>query len=394
MGLKILLVDDDENVLAGLHRTLRRRFDLDIALGGPQALQAMEQHGPYAVLVADMQMPGMNGVELLQKVHEAWPNTIRLMLTGNLDQHTAMEAINQGRVFRFLTKPCLSEDLGGMLDAALRQHQLEAAERELLDQTLTGSLKVLTEILAVADPYAFARAELIRERATAIARRLGVEQIWEIDVATMMAPVGLVTLPAELVAKERRGDALTPKEEQAFCRVPEFVAGLLEGIPRLENVAQIVRYQNKSYGGGGHPPDGATGEEIPLGARILRVLSDFQDIEDRRGSRLVALEQLKLKRGVYDPRVLQELEALLQQAPTSFQSAPSSTVPLDTPRIVAPEDLRSGMLLTADVRTRMGMLVASAGTRLLDSHIEKLQNFDHLIGLAEPIHAKWSTGPH
>jgi response regulator RpfG family c-di-GMP phosphodiesterase len=388
VNLKILLVDDDENVLAGLHRTLRRRFDLDIALGGPQALQAMEQHGPYAVLVADMQMPGMNGVELLKQVHAAWPETIRLMLTGNLDQHTAMEAINQGRVFRFLTKPCSPEDLGSMLDAALRQHQLETAERELLDQTLTGSLKVLTEILAVADPYAFGRAELIRERATEIARRLHVDQVWEIGVATMMAPLGLVTLPADLVAKERRGEALTPKEEVAFHRMPEFVAGLLEGIPRLESVARIVRYQNKRYGGGGHPPDEVKGEDIPLGARILRVLSDFQDVEDRRGSRLVALEHLKLKRGVYDPRVVQELEAILHQP----QPAPSSELPLavpqDAPRVVALKDLQSGMVLTADVKTRMGMLVASSGTRLLDSHIEKLQNFERLMGLSGPIHVK------
>ena len=392
MNQKILLVDDDENVLAGLHRALRRRFDLDIALGGPQALQVMEQHGPYGVLVADMQMPGMNGVELLQKVRDAWPNTIRLMLTGNLDQHTAMEAINHGRVFRFLTKPCSPEDLGEMLEAALRQHQLEAAERELLDQTLTGSLKVLTEILAVADPHAFGRAELIRERALEIARRLRVDQIWEIGVATMMAPLGLVTLPTELIAKERRGDVLTTKEEQAFHRMPEFVAGLLEKIPRLETVARIVRYQKKDYGGGGHPLDEVKGEDIPLGARILRVLSDFQDIEDWRKSRVVALEQLKLKRGVYDPKVMVELEAILNQSQTSVPSDVPLTMPRDAPWVVAAKDLQSGMILTTDVKTRMGMLVASAGTRLLDSHIEKLQNFERLLGLSEPIHVKLMHG--
>lgn len=388
MNPRILLVDDDENVLAGFHRTLRRRFELDVALGGPQALQAMEQQGPYAALVADMQMPGMNGVELLKKVRESWPDTIRLMLTGNLDQHTAMEAINQGQVFRFLTKPCLPEDLGQALDAALRQHRLEAAERELLDQTLTGSLKVLTEILAVADPYAFGRAELIRERATGIARRLEVEQVWEIGVATMMAPLGLVTLPAALVAKDRQGETLTSKEQQALQRVPEFVAGLLERIPRLETVARIVRYQHKSYAGGGHPPDDVVGEAIPMGARILRVLSDFQDIEDRRGSRTVALEQLKLRRGLYDPRVMQELEALLGQPEAAVRPDAPMAVPLDAPRTVEVKALQSGMVLTVDVKTRTGMLVASAGTRLLDSHIEKLQNFERLIGIIEPIYVK------
>lgn len=391
MSPRILLVDDDENLLSGLHRMLRRRFDLDVALGGAQALQAMELHGPYAVLVADMQMPGMNGVELLKKVRESWPDTIRLMLTGNLDQHTAMEAINQGQVFRFLTKPCSPEDLGQVLEAALRQHQLEASERELLDHTLTGSLKVLTEILAVADPYAFGRAELIRERAIEIARRLDVEQIWEIGVAAMMAPLGLVTLPQALVAKDRQGEPLTPKEQQVLQRVPEFVAGLLERIPRLEAAARIVRYQHKSYAGAGHPPDGLAGEDIPLGARILRVLSDFQDIEDRRGSRTVALEQLKLHRGLYDPRVLQELEAIVSKPEGSVRPDAPMTVPPDAPRIVKVKDLQAGMVLTVDVKTRTGMLVASAGTRLLDSHIEKLQNFERLAGITEPIYVKGGT---
>lgn len=380
MTSRILLVDDDENLLSGLHRVLRRRFDLDVALGGLQALQALEQHGPYAVLVADMQMPGMNGLELLQKVHDAWPGTIRLMLTGNLDQHTAIEAINQGQVFRFLTKPCSPEDLGQVLAAALRQHQLESAERELLDRTLTGSLKVLTEILAVADPYAFGRAELIRERAMEIARRLDVDQTWEIGVAAMMAPLGLVTLPAALVAKEHRGESLTPEERAALQKVPAFGAGLLERIPRLETVARIVRYQHKSYAGAGEPQDGVTGEDIPLGARILRVLSDFQDIEDRRGSRTVALEQLKLRRGWYDPRVLQALESLLGQ--------PGALEAPEAPRAVGVKDLLAGMVLTADVTTRTGMLVAAQGTHLLDSHLEKLKNFERLVGLSGPIYVR------
>ncbi|GLH69602.1 response regulator receiver modulated metal-depenent phosphohydrolase [Geothrix rubra] len=380
MSSRILLVDDDENVLAGYHRVLRKAFDLDVALGAPQALQAMEHHGPYAVVVADMQMPGMNGVELLQKVREGWPGAIRLMLTGNQDQRTAIEAINQGRVFRFLTKPCSPEDLAAMLTAALRQHQLEHAERELLDQTLTGSLKVLTEILSVVDPHAFGRAEIIRQRAVQIAAALGMEPSWEMGVAAMMAPLGFVTVPSALAAKGRSGEPLSVEERDTLRRVPEFGAQLLGRIPRLESVAQIVRYQHKSYAGAGYPLDDVKGEAIPLGARILRALDDFQEIEERRGSRLVAMEQMKLRRGWYDPRVLQALEVLLVDS----GQAPDPAVP----RAVAVKDLEPGTVLAADVRTRGGMLVAAEGTRLLPSHVEKLQNFARLIGLAEPLYTK------
>lgn len=378
MTNRILLVDDDENLLASLHRLLRKRFELDVAMGGPQALQALEHHGPYAVVMADMQMPGMNGVELLQKVRESWPRTIRLMLTGNLDQHTAMQAINQGHVFRFLTKPCSPEDLSQVLGAALRQHALEEAERELLDQTLSGSLKVLTEILSVTDPHAFGRAEVLRQRAVEVAKALGVEEVWEVGVAAMMAPLGLVTVPPALVAKERRGEALSADERDTLQRVPEFGAKLLERIPRLDEVARIVRYQHKSYAGAGYPPDEVKGEELPLGARILRALGDFQDIEDRRGSRVVALEQLKLRPTWYDPRVMQAIEGLYGQG--------GQVADPEVPRAVGAKGLLPGMVLAADVKTKMGMLVASEGTRLLASHVEKLQNFSRLIGLVEPLY--------
>jgi response regulator RpfG family c-di-GMP phosphodiesterase len=380
MTRRILLVDDEENVLAGFHRILHKRFDLDVALGGLQALQALEHHGPYAVLVADMQMPGMNGVELLQKVQAEWPGTIRLMLTGNLDQRTAMEAINKGHVFRFLTKPCPPDELGRALEAALRQHQLESSERELLDQTLMGSIRVLSEILSVADPHAFGRAEVVRERALAIARRLHVEDEWEIGVAAMMAPLGLVTLPPTLISKERSGEPLTKDEREVMQRMPEFGARLLECIPRLESVARMVRYQHKSYLGAGHPHDDIRGEDIPIGARILRVLTDFQDLEERRGSSLVVLEQMKLHKDWYDPRILQELEALLGQ--------PGGLPEPDTPVVTGILSLEPGMVLAKDVKTKMGMLVASEGTKLLGSHIEKLQNFARLIGLNEPLYIR------
>lgn len=379
MTRRVLLVDDEENVLAGYHRMLRKRFDLDVAMGGLQALQALEGHGPYAVIVADMQMPGMNGVELLQQVQARFPATIRMMLTGNLDQQTAMEAVNRGQVFRFLTKPCAPEDLGQALDAALHQFQLEAGERDLLEQTFAGSLKVLMEILSVMDPMAFGRAEVIRERMLDMALDLGAEDTWEIGVAAMMAPLGLVTVPASLVAKERSGAVLTPQERDTLQRVPEFGAQLLERIPRLEGVTRAVRYQCRNYAGGGHPLEGPSGEDIPLAARLLRLHSDFLDIEERRGSRVVALEQLKLRKGVYDPGLLARLEAFCQQPP-----APAAR----GPRLVSAQALAPGMTLLADVKTRAGTPVMAAGTRLLSSHVEKLRNFAHLGGLEEPLQVR------
>src|SRR5690606_21232193 len=115
----------------------------------------------YAVVVADMQMPEMDGIEFLTRVKEIAPDIVRIMLTGNGDQITAIEAINKGSIFRFLSKP--SAHLVETLQEALRQHQLITAERELLENTLHGSIKMLSEILALAEPKLFGQAQWLRD---------------------------------------------------------------------------------------------------------------------------------------------------------------------------------------------------------------------------------------
>ena len=147
MNRKVLCVDDDMHVLNALQRNLRKQFTIDTALGGEQALALIEQQGPYAVIVADMRMPGMDGVQFLSKAQEKAPDTVRIMLTGNADQQTAIEAVNQGHVYQFLTKPCPLEMLAVALGGGAKQYEWVMAEHELLEHTLSGSVKVLTEIL-------------------------------------------------------------------------------------------------------------------------------------------------------------------------------------------------------------------------------------------------------
>jgi DNA-binding NtrC family response regulator len=105
MNTEILFVDDDPEVLAGFRRSLRKEFKIDTAEGGAPALALMRGRSPYAVVVVDMRMPAMNGVEFLMELEKTAPDTIRMMLTGNADQKTARDAVNQGHIFRFLTKP-------------------------------------------------------------------------------------------------------------------------------------------------------------------------------------------------------------------------------------------------------------------------------------------------
>ena len=377
MAEKVLLVDDDDRILHAYHRALHRRFPLEVAMGGPQALQALEHHGPFAVVVADQRMPGMTGLDVLEEAGRTTPDTVRIMLTGNLDQQTAMDAVNRGQVFRFLTKPCATERLAEAIQAGLRQHQLLAAERELLDQTLMGSLQVLTDLLANLDPDAFGRGRLLRERAVAMARELRFEAEWDLQTAALLLPLGRIALPPELLAKLRAGTALSVPERAVLDRVPETGAQLLENIPRLEQVARFVRYQAKGYDGSGHPADPVAGEDIPLGARILRVLDDFTSLEQRRRNRKVALEELALHRDRYDSRVLVALYTLFG-TPASAAAGPE--------RACAVEALEEDMVLSRDVATRGGRTVLLAGLRLGAAHLVLLRDLVTLLDLQEPVY--------
>ncbi len=370
MVTRILLVDDEENILHGYHRVLRHAFELDVALGGAQALQAMERHGPYAVVVADMRMPGMSGLELLAEASSRFPDTTRIMLTGNADQKTAMDAVNRGQVFRFLTKPCPAEELELAIRAGLRQYQLVVAEKELLEQTLTGAITVLSELLASVDPVLFSRSQVVRERGARLARMLGCEEVWAVEMAALLAPIGRIALPTRAVqASGNRAlvDAL-------LAAVPEVGARLLQPIPRLEGVARIIRYQAKGYDGSGTPADEVQGDALPLGSRILRVLWDFSELDASRRSHTVTLEELRLRPKPYDPAVLEALGDLLAFAP-----------PIPLIQGCRLRDLRAGMTLASDIQTEDGGLVLPTGLRLGPGHLELLGSLAILLELREPV---------
>lgn len=162
MAEKILLVDDDPLILEGYRRSLSREFLMETAQGGEAALKLANETGPYSVVISDMRMPGMDGIQLLSKIKALAPDTIRVMLTGNTEIETAINAINEGSIFRFLNKPRNKELMAKTLTAALVQYRLVTAEKQLLEQTLTGSIQVLTEVLSLVNPAAFGRAERAR----------------------------------------------------------------------------------------------------------------------------------------------------------------------------------------------------------------------------------------
>jgi len=141
---KVLLVDDDAMVLAGLKRHLRNQFRIETALSGEEGLKRVEENGPYAVIVSDFSMPGMNGIEFLCRVKETDPDSVRMMLTGSADMSTAIQAVNEGSIFQFHPKPCPADTLGKAIqsgiDAYLKttthQTQFKKVQRSLAQASM------------------------------------------------------------------------------------------------------------------------------------------------------------------------------------------------------------------------------------------------------------------
>lgn len=365
MTEKILLVDDESNVLEAYRRNLRKQFKIITALSGAEGLEAIKTQGPFAVIVSDMRMPGMDGVEFLVKAKSTSPDTVRIMLTGNADQKTAIDAVNKGDVFKFLNKPCSPEDMAKSLNTAIKQYQLVQAEKEILESTLKASIETLAEVLSLVSPHVFGRTTRIKRYMLECAKKLELPNTWELETAALMSQMGCVTLPEELTKKVLTLSSLDEEEKKLYERHPLQGAELIGKIPRMETIASSIKYQHKYFDGSGAPEEDIKGEDLPIGARILRVLLDFDLLETAGLHTTAALEKLQQREGKYDPRVLAAFDSFLKQELSAEEQE------------VAVTQLDSTMILAEDVFTKEGALLVCKGQQISDSVAERLTNFWH-----------------
>lgn len=377
MSSRVLCVDDEPAILQAIRRQFHGKLQLDTALGPQEGLAALMRQGPYAVVVADMRMPVMDGATFLSEVRQRAPDTVRIMLTGNAEQETAVAAVNKASVFRFLNKPCPPEQLLQAVQEGIAQHHATCTERQLLETTLKGCIKILTEILALVNPQASGETGLLRETAAKLATELGLPQSWQLDVASMLCRLGVVTLPPELASRARDDEALGREGREMLAHVPEIGHRLLSQIPRLEEVAEIVLHHERAFDGGGSPAEGPKGSAIPQGARILRCANEYARLVSGGLTGGQAQERLRVRDGAFDPEVLAALSRLVarQEAERQQQSV----------RAIELCELLPGQVVAAPILALDGRLLLREGYPISAVMLERIRNLARMHGVRQPI---------
>lgn len=354
---RILCVDDEPRVLESVALHLRREYQVFTATSGALALQALEQMENITTVVSDMRMPGMTGAELLKQVMQRHPEVTRILLTGEPGRDAAVSAVNEGQIFRFLTKPCAPDHLRAAIDAGVMQYRMMMAEKVLLQQTLIGCIKAMIDVLAITNTAAFGRSQRVTRLAMQLSQKLGNKGFWQLEAAAMLSQLGYISLPVELVEKLYYGDKLTPEEKTLADGAPQVAKKLLGHIPRLEPVLQILdATRNEGVN--------AEGSMVKLGAQILKLVLDYDALLALGHDAGVAMQTLRQHDGQYDATLLEQLAAL---AGTGGGAQEIRELPL---KLVTP-----GMVMLDELRTHMGTLLVPKGFEVTPTFLERMRNF-------------------
>jgi response regulator RpfG family c-di-GMP phosphodiesterase len=416
----VLFVDDEEHILSALQRLFRKEgYHLITAPGGQEALELMGRH-QVVLVVSDQRMPGMSGAELLQQVRERYPDTQRVILTGYSEMSAAIAAINEGQVYRFISKPWNDDEIKLVVRDALRRYELLEENRRLLELTqrqnaqlldlnqnlerrvqerteeirqkgreleklyakleenFFETIRVFLQLIEMFDPALGGHSKRVGALAAAVAGRFGLDEAESqlVEVAGILHDIGLIGLPREVLTKPEQD--MTQAEAALYRQHPVLGYTTLGAIDTLKQVAVLVKTHHERFSGEGFP-DRLRGEEIPLGGRIICAASAYDDLVHLAGqSPSEALSQLKKRSGPeFDSEVVFNLQVVLQTAATTVRQR-ETVLPLSK--------LQPGMILARNLKTISGRLLLPEGATIAAAHIEKLANFSKIDPISGGIH--------
>ncbi|HLT14840.1 MAG TPA: HD domain-containing phosphohydrolase [Marinobacter sp.] len=416
-GARLLLVDDEDNILRSLQRVLRREpWQLTLAHSGDEALAAMADE-KFDLVISDARMPGMDGPTLLAEIRRKYPWCIRILLTGYADINSTVKAINDGQIYRYISKPWDDDELRLIIRQALafqyserRRLALEKLTRkqnkelQQLNASLEDKVRERTEELKeTADMLDLAYKELSQSYVTTtevfsslINKRLpanrqpnakvitlvkvfgefiglNAEQIRNLAMAAALYNLGKLSWPDDLFMAP--SDLLSKDQRLEYLKYPVAGEQILLALEPLKDTARIIRHHQEKWNGYG-VPERLEGSDIPLESRILKLAVDFIELQfglilERKVNRDNAIKLLKRYRDrLYDPELTDRfIEMLIELAPDVDHEDPSIMI-LDTLR------LKPGMVLAKNLYAASGMLLLNEGKEMTAALIDKLAAFE------------------
>jgi len=358
----VLCVDDEPQILQGLTLHLRRQYRVVTADGAAAALKLVAEGSTPAVILSDMRMPVMDGAALLKRMLELRPETTRILLTGEASRDATISAVNEGQIFRFLTKPCSPDDLRGAVEAGVIQHRLVTAEKVLMQETLIACIHALIDVLAMTNPVAFGRANRVKRSVNDLAAALGLKEFWQLEAAAMLSQIGYISLPPELVEKLYYGKRLTAEERVLAEGAPRVAQALLGRIPRIEPVMEILMASQDKKA------DEPGGGLLKSGADILRLILAYDSLIVAGNSVVASLQSLRSRASIYGAALVEAFAALVgnQVENEAIVELPVGSV-------------KPGMIILDDLRTAVGTLLVPKGFEVTNAFLERKRNFDPLI---------------
>ncbi len=357
---KVLFVDDEPNLLSGMKRQLRSQFRVYTAESGQKGLEVIREHGPFPVVVSDMRMPNMDGATFLAKVRAIAPHTTRMLLTGQTDIDSAVSAINEGQIFRFLLKPCPSDALITILKDGIDQYRLVTAEKDLLEKTLRGSIKVLTDILSLVNPIAFGRSARSRKYVSHMSTKLKLSARWQYDLAAMLSQIGCVTIPNDILEKVYSKSPLGSREQEIYDAHPQTAHDLIMKIPRLRVVAQIIQAQ-KQHLGEQYKQEPKELSPVVLGGQLIAIALEIDKHISSGESMLAAVSHLKRHPQKYHPKLLELLEDMEDVQAESVS------------KLISPARIKANMVIDEDIVSEKGLLIAARGQEVTEAMAVRLK---------------------
>jgi len=377
----ILIVDDTPENLQLLFQLLKERgYKVRPVSCSTLALDVARKARPDLILL-DINMPELDGFELcrLFKADPALKEIPVIFISAMSDSLDKVKAFGVGGV-DYITKPFQTDEVEARVKTHVTLYQQQRVERELLENTLNGSFKLLTEILFATDPQSFARTRRLRELTKIVVEKLSLGNLWEYELSAMLSAIGFVTIPPAVINRAQQGLGLSPFENTLFESVPLMGSRLLANIPRLEAVSLNILYQNKNFDGSGFPDDDICGENIPKVSRIMKILGDFIKMEERKIPASSIFASMCRTTDLYDTSLVEMIAPCL-----GVRDLAKSQGPFYKYMVVTIDQLMENDILSTNILTSNGVLFINEGTIVTSFLLLKLQNYAELMDVSTSI---------